>query len=150
MIKEDLDIDEDNYSETLDINKIWRQNISYAELEKREEKLENGGEWSMFPYLLNERAETYHKSASVLKDNHPLMIMLNEERMVRKIISFQCNIIYLSNYHLSGPTQSSCMHGSYTSQVEHIWQAGICSHISQLPLLHTFPDCLCHRDTCPL
>ena len=75
---------------------LWRANFSYAELEKREEKLENGGEWSMLPYLLNERAETYHKSSSVLKNNYPLMIMLNEDRMVRTIISFQYNVTFES------------------------------------------------------
>lgn len=88
VIKEDLDIDKD-----WDINELWKRNISYGELMEQRD----GGEWSPIPYSLHERAETYHKSSSVLKNNHPLMIMLNEERMVRTIISFQCDMTFEIN-----------------------------------------------------
>ena len=40
-------------------------------------------DWSSNSLVLNKKAEPYHKSASVLKNNHPLMIMLEEEKLVR-------------------------------------------------------------------
>ena len=95
MIKEDLDIDKDNYCDIQDVNDVWVSKLrTHEEVQKRFEELENGGEWSLRSYSLNERAETYHKSSSVLKNNHPLMIMLNEERMVRTIFCFQRNMIF--------------------------------------------------------
>ena len=39
-------------------------------------------DWSSNPLVLNNKVEPYHKSASVLKNNHPLMIMLEEEKLV--------------------------------------------------------------------
>ena len=67
MIKEDLSIDNKDSNELSDLNDVWVSNIrTHEELQVRLEKLENGGEWSMHSYTLNDRAETYHKSASAV------------------------------------------------------------------------------------
>ena len=50
--------------------------------------------------VLNEKAETYHKSATVLKNNHPLALMLEEEQLV----SIYNNFLFMYRGQLkSGP-----------------------------------------------